>query len=37
MLAGQLILHYGIYSEKRQEAQQLARDWFDEHLKKLGI
>jgi len=28
------IKHYGIYSEKRQEAQQLALDWFDEHLKK---
>lgn len=28
------IRHYGIYSEKRKEAQQLALDWFDEHLKK---
>jgi len=28
------IKHYGIYSEKRREAQQLALDWFDEHLKK---
>jgi hypothetical protein len=28
------IKHYGIYSEKRKEAQQLALDWFDEHLKK---
>ena len=31
------IRHYGIYSTKRQEAQQLALDWFDEHLKKKGI
>ncbi len=28
------IKHYGIYNEKRQEAQQLAIDWFNEHLKK---
>ena len=28
------IKHYGIYSEKRQEAQQLALDWFDEHPKR---
>ena len=28
------IKHYGIYREKRKEAQQLALDWFDEHLKK---
>jgi len=28
------IQHDGIYSEKRREAQQLALDWFDEHLKK---
>lgn len=27
------IKHYGIYSEKRSEAQQLAIDWFSEHLK----
>ena len=27
------IKHYGIYYEKRKEAQQLAIDWFDEHLK----
>jgi dienelactone hydrolase len=26
------IKHYGIYTEKRQEAQQLAIDWFREHL-----
>jgi len=28
------IKHYGIYYEKRKEAQQLALDWFNEHLKK---
>ncbi len=28
------IKHYGIYLEKRKEAQQLAIDWFTEHLKK---
>ena len=28
------IKHYGVYYEKRKEAQQLAIDWFDEHLKK---
>jgi dienelactone hydrolase len=28
------IKHYGIYAEKRKEAQQLALDWFNEHLKK---
>ncbi len=28
------IKHYGAYNEKRQEAQQLALDWFNEHLKK---
>jgi len=28
------IKHYGIYTEKRKEAQQLALDWFDEHLKR---
>ena len=27
------IKHYGIYREKRGEAQQLAIDWFREHLK----
>lgn len=27
------IKHYGIYLEKRKEAQQLAIDWFTEHLK----
>ena len=27
------IKHYGIYFEKRKEAQQLAIDWYDEHLK----
>lgn len=27
------IKHYGIYVEKRKEAQQLAIDWFNEHLK----
>lgn len=26
------IKHYGIYTEKRKEAQQLAIDWFREHL-----
>ncbi len=26
------IKHYGIYQEKRKEAQQLAIDWFSEHL-----
>lgn len=28
------IKHYGIYGEKRKEAQQLALAWFDAHLKK---
>lgn len=28
------IKHYGAYYEKRAEAQQLALDWFNEHLKK---
>lgn len=28
------IKHFGIYREKRKEAQQLAIDWFNEHLKK---
>ena len=27
------IKHYGIYNEKRREAQQLAIDWFSKHLK----
>ncbi len=27
------IKHYGIYYEKRKEAQQLAINWFDQHLK----
>ena len=27
------IKHYGIYSEKRKEAQRLAIDWFKQHLK----
>jgi dienelactone hydrolase len=27
------IKHYGAYNEKRAEAQQLALDWFKEHLK----
>ena len=28
------IKHYGIYMEARKQAQQLAIDWCDEHLKK---
>jgi len=28
------IKHYGAYNEKRHEAQQLALDWFNQHLKK---
>ena len=28
------IKHYGIYYEKRKEAQQLAIDWFEKHLAK---
>jgi hypothetical protein len=28
------ITHYGIYVEARKQAQQLAVDWFDKHLKK---
>ena len=28
------IKHYGIYTEKRGEAQQLALAWFDQHLKQ---
>jgi dienelactone hydrolase len=27
------IKHYGIYKEKRKEAQELAIDWFQEHLR----
>ncbi len=27
------ITHYGIYSEARERATQLAIEWFDEHLK----
>lgn len=27
------IKHYGVYYEKRKQAQQLAIDWYDEHLK----
>ena len=27
------IKHYGVYTQKRREAQQLAIDWFREHLK----
>jgi dienelactone hydrolase len=27
------IKHYGVYREKRREAQQLAIDWFNQHLK----
>ena len=27
------ITHYGVYREKRDEAQELAVKWFDEHLK----
>jgi alpha-beta hydrolase superfamily lysophospholipase len=27
------IRHYGIYNEAREQAQELAIDWFDEHLK----
>lgn len=30
------IKHYGIYMEARKQAQQLAIDWYDEHLKKAG-
>jgi dienelactone hydrolase len=30
------IKHYGIYMEARKQAQQLAIDWYDEHLKKPG-
>ena len=27
------ITHYGVYNEARTDAQQLAIDWFNEHLK----
>ena len=27
------ITHYGIYNEARQQAQKLAIEWFDKHLK----
>ena len=27
------IAHYGIYGEAREQATQLAIDWFDQHLK----
>jgi hypothetical protein len=27
------IKHYGVYRKKRKEAQQLAIDWFNQHLK----
>ena len=27
------IKHYGIYMEARKQAQQLAIDWYGEHLK----
>jgi uncharacterized protein len=30
------IKHYGIYAEARKQAQQIALDWFDEHLKGRG-
>ena len=30
------IKHYGIYREKRKEAQQLAISWYDQHLKGTG-
>ena len=28
------ITHYGVYREAREQAQKLAVEWFDEHLKK---
>jgi dienelactone hydrolase len=28
------IKHYGVYNEKRSEAQRLAIEWFDEHLRR---
>jgi dienelactone hydrolase len=30
------ITHYGIYTEAREQAQKLAIEWFDEHLKGAG-
>ena len=30
------IKHYGIYLQARKQAQQLALDWYDEHLKGAG-
>ena len=27
------ITHYGVYLQARKQAQQLAIDWYDEHLK----
>ena len=30
------IKHYGIYREARKQAQKLAIDWFDVHLKASG-
>jgi alpha-beta hydrolase superfamily lysophospholipase len=31
------IKHYGIYLEARKQAQKLAIDWFDAHLKASGV
>ena len=28
------ITHYGVYGKERPRAQQLAIEWFDEHLKE---
>lgn len=28
------ITHYGVYREAREQAQKLALEWFDTHLKK---
>jgi uncharacterized protein len=30
------ITHYGVYLQARQQAQKLALDWFNEHLKGVG-
>ena len=30
------ITHYGVYGEARAQAQKLAVDWFDVHLKRNG-
>ncbi|MEX0678637.1 MAG: alpha/beta fold hydrolase [Pirellulales bacterium] len=30
------ITHYGVYLQARKQAQQLALDWYDEHLKGAG-